>query len=282
MNADQPVPGVPGDGLIRLRLDISYDGRDFSGWAKQTDLRTVQGELERILGHLFGAAIDVTCAGRTDAGVHARGQVAHTDVPEGVGAGLELRRVNRALPDDIRLKGMALAPAGFDARFSALWRRYTYRVCDGQFGPDPLDRRVTLRWTRPLDLERMNEAARALLGEHDFAAFCRHREGGTSIRELQSLLWERAPDGIAVMTVKADAFCHSMVRSLVGVLLPVGDGRRPVSWPGQVLESRARHSAVTVMKAHALVLEEVAYPADSQMLARQSRTRMLRTLPERP
>ncbi|MEI6362158.1 MAG: tRNA pseudouridine(38-40) synthase TruA [Actinomycetes bacterium] len=282
MNADQPVPGVPGDGLIRLRLDIAYDGRDFSGWAKQTELRTVQGELERILGHLFGAPIDVTCAGRTDAGVHARGQVAHTDVPAGVGASLELRRVNRALPDDIRLNGMTVAPPGFDARFSALWRRYTYRVCDGLFGPDPLDRHVTLRWTRPLDLEQMNEAAQVLLGEHDFAAFCRHRERGTSIRELQSLRWGRTGDDIAEMSVKADAFCHSMVRSLVGVLLPVGDGRRPVSWPGEVLARRARHSAVTVMPAHGLVLEEVAYPADSQMLARQSRTRTLRTLSERP
>lgn len=204
------------------------------------------------------------------------------DVPAGVGSTLDLRRINRALPDDVRLMGMMVAPAGFDARFSALWRRYTYRVCDSRLGPDPLDRHVTLRWTRPLDLERMNEAAEGLMGEHDFAAFCRHREGGTSIRELQGLRWERSADRIAVMTVKADAFCHSMVRSLVGVLLPVGDGRRPVSWPREVLEGGQRHSAVTVMPAHGLVLEEVAYPVDAQLLARQSRTRTLRTLPGRP
>jgi tRNA pseudouridine38-40 synthase len=265
-----------------LRLHISYDGRDFSGWAKQTDLRTVQGELERVLGHLYGVPVEVTCAGRTDSGVHARGQVAHMDVPAGVADTLDLRRINRALPDDVRLKGLDHAPDGFDARFSALWRRYTYRVCDSRLGPDPLDRHVTLRWTRPLDLERMNTAAQALLGEHDFAAFCRHRAGGTSIRELQSLAWDRAPDGIAVMAVKADAFCHSMVRSLVGVLLPVGDGRRPTEWPQEILLAGRRHSAVTVMPAHALVLEEVAYPQESQMLARQYRTRTLRTLPGRP
>jgi tRNA pseudouridine38-40 synthase len=125
----------------------------------------------------------------------------------------------------------------------------------------------------------MNEAASTLVGEHDFAAFCKHRERGTSIRELQSLHWRRLPDEIAVMEIKSDAFCHSMVRSLVGVLLPVGDGRRPVGWPGQVLAARQRHSAVTVMPAHGLVLEQVAYPDDAQLQARQSQTRTLRSLP---
>ena len=277
---NQPVPGLPGDGLIRLRLDISYDGRDFAGWAKQTDLRTVQGELERALSHLLGTELTITCAGRTDAGVHARGQVAHTDVPVGLDpATLDVRRLNRALPDDVRLLAIAPAPSGFDARFSALWRRYTYRVCDSIIGPDPLERHETLRWTRELDLDRMNEAALGLMGEHDFAAFCKHRDYGTSIRQLQSLCWRRLPDGIALMEIQSDAFCHSMVRSLVGVLLPVGDGRRPVPWPAQILAARQRHSAVTVMPAHGLVLEEVAYPEDALMLERQSRTRVLRSLP---
>jgi len=240
----------------------------------------VQGELERALGHLLGAELTITCAGRTDAGVHARGQVAHTDVPAHVGdSALDRRRINRALPDDIRLLAVGPAPTGFDARFSALWRRYTYRVCDSIIGPNPLERHVTLRWTRELDLDRMNEAALGLLGEHDFAAFCRHRENGTSIRQLQSLRWRRQPDGIALMEIQSDAFCHSMVRSLVGVLLPVGDGRRPVDWPARILADRKRHSAVTVMPAHGLVLEEVAYPEDALMLERQSRTRTLRSLP---
>ncbi len=271
---------MPGDGLIRLRLDIAYDGRDFAGWAKQTDLRSVQEELERSLGHLLGADLTITCAGRTDAGVHARGQVAHTDLPADFdGTALDVRRLNRALPGDIRLLAIGRAPTGFDARFSALWRRYTYRVCDSVIGPDPLERHETLRWTRELNLDKMNEAGRALTGEHDFAAFCKHRDYGTSIRELQRLHWRRLPDGIALMEIQSDAFCHSMVRSLVGVLLPVGDGRRPVEWPGQILAARQRHSAVTVMPAHGLVLEEVAYPDDAHMLERQSHTRVLRSLP---
>jgi tRNA pseudouridine38-40 synthase len=236
--------------------------------------------LEGVLGHLLGADLVITCAGRTDAGVHARGQVAHADVPAGLESRLlDLRRLNRALPNDVRLLAIRPAPQGFDARFSALWRRYTYRVCDSVIGPDPLERGVTLRWTRRLDLDRMNEAASTLVGEHDFAAFCKHRERGTSIRELQSLHWRRLPDEIAVMEIQSDAFCHSMVRSLVGVLLPVGDRRRPVGWPGQVLAARQRHSAVTVMPAHGLVLEQVAYPDDAQLQARQSQTRTLRSLP---
>jgi tRNA pseudouridine38-40 synthase len=180
----------------------------------------------------------------------------------------------------VRLLAIDRAPAGFDARFSALWRRYTYRVCDGLIGPLPLERRTTLRWTRKLDLDRMNEAAKPLLGQYDFAAFCKHRERGTSIRELLSLDWSRLTDDAAVMEIKADAFCHSMVRALVGVLLPVGDGRRAVAWPEQILRARVRHSAVTVMPAHGLVLEQVAYPADPLLLERQTHTRTVRTLAE--
>jgi tRNA pseudouridine38-40 synthase len=240
----------------------------------------VQGELESTLRHLLRTDLEITCAGRTDAGVHARGQVAHSDVPaERWDGRLDVRRINRALPDDVRLRAIGPAPAGFDARFSALWRRYTYRVCDSLIGPDPLVRHTTLRWTRPLDLDRMNEAAEPMLGQHDFAAFCKHREHGTSIRELQSLHWQWQEDGTAVMEVRADAFCHSMVRALVGVLLPVGDGRRPVPWPVQVLRGGVRHSAVTVMPAHGLVLEQVAYPQDSLLLERQSHTRTVRSMP---
>lgn len=234
-----------------------------------------------MLGHLLGATLDITCAGRTDAGVHARGQVAHTDVPMDLDDSvLGLRRINRALPDDIRLLAIGHAPDGFDARFSALWRRYEYRICDSDIGPDPLERYRTLRWTRPLDVGLLNRASQTLIGEHDFAAFCRHRERGTSIRDLQSVEWTREESGIVVMEVRADAFCHSMVRSLVGVLLPVGDRRRPVEWPGQVLAAGVRNSAVTVMPAHGLVLEQVAYPEDALLLARQSRTRSVRSLPD--
>ena len=237
----------------------------------------MQGELQRVLGHLLHTEAEVQCAGRTDAGVHARGQVAHVDVPvwpEDVDA----RRLNRALPDDIRVHRIGPAPAGFDARFSAIWRRYSYRVSDDGLGPDPLLRRHVLAWTKPLDLDAMNRVAEDLLGEHDFAPFCKQREFATTVRAVQALHWDRDDAGLAVMTIQADAFCHSMVRSLVGAMLPVGEGRRPVAWPGEVLRSGRKDSAVTTMPAHPLVLEAVGYPPDDQLLDRQRETRSVRTL----
>lgn len=260
-----------------MRATVAYDGRLFSGWARQRSLRTVQGELERVLGYLFQTPIDITCAGRTDAGVHARGQVIHFDVPLDAPA-IDSARVNRALPEDIRVRALEAAPDGFDARFAAIWRRYTYRVCDDPCGPDPLDRKAVLDWTRPLVLDRMNQAAQALIGEHDFAGFCKWREGASTIREVQELHWDRDALGLAVMTIQADAFCHSMVRSVVGALLPVGDGRKSVDWPAQVLANAVRDSGVTVMPPYPLILEEVGYPPDSELAARQQETRAFRTL----
>ena len=229
-----------------------------------------------MLGYVCGAELELTCAGRTDAGVHARGQVAHVDVP-GTLTQIDIGRLNRALPDDVRVDRIRPTGSDFDARFSALWRRYTYRVTDNPVGPAPLERQVVLPWTRPLDVRRMNAAAEALLGERDFAPFCKQREFASTVRELLELGWQRESGGVAVLTVRADAFCHSMVRSLVGVLLPVGDGRRPVGWPAEVLASGAKHSAVTVMPAFPLVLEEVGYPDPGQYGARQTQTRTFRT-----
>lgn len=237
----------------------------------------MQGELERVLGFLVGAPVEVQCAGRTDAGVHARGQVAHVDVATWP-VDVDVARINRALPDDVRVNVIAAAPSGFDARFSATWRRYTYRVAANPIGPPPLRRHEILPWARPLSLDLMNAAAQALLGEHDFAPFCRQREFASTVRSLQRLDWAEEDLGIAVMTVQADAFCHSMVRSLVGVMLPVGMGRRPVDWPAQVLRGGVKDSAVTVMPAFPLVLEEVGYPPDEELLPRQLQTRSLRTL----
>lgn len=237
----------------------------------------MQGELERVLTQLFRTEVQTTCAGRTDAGVHARGQVVHFDVPADH-PDIDSARINRALPDDIRIRDLETAPEGFDARFSAIWRRYTYRVCDDPDGPDPLERTSVLAWTRLLDLDRMNEAAHALIGTHDFAAFCKWREGATTIRELQHLRWERDDDGNALMGIQADAFCHSMVRSIVGAMLPVGDGRKPVTWPGELVHAARRESGVTVMPPHPLVLEQVGYPPDAELAARQLETRALRTV----
>ena len=272
---DEPVTPV-GGGLVRLRLDLAYDGRLFVGWARQRGLRSVQGELERAIGFLVGSPVELTCAGRTDAGVHARGQVAHLDVPEATQ--LEVARVNRALPEDIRILGVGRAHPDFDARFSAIWRRYTYRVADDSIGPMPLERRWTLRHAKRLDLESMNQAARPLVGEHDFAAFCKPRDFATTIREIQRLEWTRDEQGAAVMTIQADAFCHSMVRSVVGALVAVGDGRRPTHWVEDILEAGGRPSGVTVMPPHPLVLEAVGYPGDDALKARQQDTRTMRTL----
>ncbi|GHG00097.1 tRNA pseudouridine(38-40) synthase TruA [Streptomyces hydrogenans] len=272
-------------GFVRVRLDLSYDGRDFSGWAKQArGQRTVQGEIEDALKTVTRSSetYELTVAGRTDAGVHARGQVAHVDLPLELWAEHReklLRRLAGRLSHDVRVWNVTEAPAGFNARFSAVWRRYAYRVTDHPGGVDPLLRGHVLWHDWTLDMDAMNEAAAALVGEHDFAAYCKKREGATTIRTLQELRWELRADGILEATVKADAFCHNMVRSLVGALLFVGDGHRPVEWPGKVLAAGVRDSAVHVVRPHGLTLEEVGYPADDQLAARSREARNKRTLP---
>ncbi len=275
---------------MRLRLDLAYDGTDFHGWASQPGLRTVQETLEAALAKVLREpAVPVTCAGRTDAGVHARGQVVHADVPAAALAATAgrgpatpeaalLRRLNGVLPLDVRVRGVAAAADGFDARFSARWRRYAYRISDLPERADPRVRRTVLVWPRPLDLDRMREASAVLLGEHDFAAFCRRREGATTIRALQELSWVRDDDGTAVATVRADAFCHHMVRALVGCLVVVGEGRRPPTWAGDVLRRGTRDAAVTVVPPHGLTLEEVGYPDDAGLAAQVQATRRVRSL----
>ena len=273
----------------RVRIDLSYDGGGFSGWARQPGQRTVQQVLEDALSQVLRAdpPVHLTVAGRTDAGVHARGQVAHADLPLAAwldAAPVIVRRLARLLPPDVRVRRIGAAPDGFDARFSALSRRYSYRVCDDVTGPEPLRRHDTLWIRREIEIGPMNEAAALLLGEHDFAAFCRRREGATTVRELLSLSWSRpelAVPGsgvprVAEATVIADAFCHSMVRALVGALLKVGEGARPPSWPAQVLTARVRDSAVPVVPPHGLCLEEVCYPPPGQLAERALATRRVR------
>jgi tRNA pseudouridine38-40 synthase len=263
---------------------VSYDGSAFHGWARQPGLTTVQQTLEEALWRALALpeVPTVTVAGRTDAGVHARGQVAHVDVRAAnwtAAAGSAAHRLSRILPPAVRVTSLGPAPAGFDARFSALWRRYSYRVCDDESRADPLRRHDTLWYNRHLDLDRMNQAAEACVGEHDFAAFCRSREGATTIRELRQLHWARAEPGVAVATVVADAFCHNMVRALTGALLSVGDGTKPPEWLGQVLAARDRDPAVRVAPPHPLCLEEVRYPEHEAMAGRAAVTRRVRTLP---
>jgi tRNA pseudouridine38-40 synthase len=301
--------------MIRVRIDLGYDGSGFSGWARQPGRRTVQQTLEEALGTVLRLpeAPQLTVAGRTDAGVHARGQVAHADLPAscweaaagqntgqeadpnsgqaarldsgqppagpGAGAGIlsVQRRLAGVLPPDVRVRSIAPAPVGFDARFSALWRRYAYRVCDDPAAADPLRRHETLWHPRALSVDAMNEAARACLGEHDFAAFCRRREGASTIRELLRLEWERPEPSLALATVVADAFCHNMVRALVGALLRVGDGAKPAWWPAHVLAAAQRDPGVPVVAPHGLCLEEIGYPPTGGLAVRARATRRVRS-----
>jgi tRNA pseudouridine38-40 synthase len=275
---------------VRLRLGIAYDGTDFAGWARQPGLRTVQGELESALALVLRATrpVRIAVAGRTDAGVHARGQVGHADVERdrweelvSRGADAPARRMGGVLAADVRVHEIAVAPPGFDARWSARSRSYAYRVSDVPGGADPLLRSHVLHHTgphnTPLDVEAMNDAAAALLGEHDFASFCRRRDGASTVRTLLELHWVREPDsGLVVMHVRADAFCHTMVRALVGVLLPVGDGRRSAQWPGRVLSRERREPDAEVAPPTGLCLERVEYPADDDLAAQAVRARRFR------
>lgn len=278
--------------LIRLRLEIAYDGTNFAGWGRQPALRTVQGEVESWLATIFqrhGTAPTLTVAGRTDAGVHATGQVAHLDVSEAQlaslderrgqsGAGSLARRLNGiAGPNsDVVIVSSSLAPEGFDARFSAIWRRYEYRVEDSTRPRNPLVRGFTLSHQTVLDVDAMNVAATGLLGLHDWASYCKPREGGTTIRTLQQFSWERDSDGIVLARVQADAFCHSMVRSLVGASIAVGEGKLTASDLIELRDDQARTSAFKTAPAKGLTLVEVGYPPDEQLAARAEQTRARR------
>jgi tRNA pseudouridine38-40 synthase len=266
---------------VRLRLDVSYDGTDFSGWAAQPGRRTVAGVLTEALGTLAGrdTPFGLTVAGRTDAGVHATGQVCHIDLPDAAWADLGtslLRRLAALMPADARVRAVTPVPDTFDARFSATFRRYEYRVADTPWGPEPLRRRDTIGWVRPLDLDPMRAAAAGLVGEHDFAAYCKRKENATTVRAIARLDWRRDDDGVVVATVQADAFCQAMVRSLMGALLTVGDGRRAPDWPASLLALHERSSSITVAPAHGLTLVAVGYPAETAYAARAEATRRLR------
>lgn len=268
------------DPTIRLRLDVAYDGSPFSGWARQPERPTVQGVLEDALSVVFGVPFPLSVAGRTDAGVHATGQVCHADITRDAWvaamAGHVIRRVNGVLPPQVRVLDMRKVPDEFDARFCALWRRYVYRISDAEYGGLPLNRGDTVWHPRPLGLRRLQAGSKLLVGQHDFAAFCRRREGATTIRTLRRLTWLRGSDGVFAATVEADAFCHQMVRSLIGTLLAVGDGRKPVEWVGEVLASADRQRAGGVAPAHGLTLVEVRYPPQSRLAARALQTRQRR------
>jgi tRNA pseudouridine38-40 synthase len=246
--------------------------------------------LEEALTTVFRTPLRLWAAGRTDTGVHATGQVAHVDVPEDAlphayprsprRAEPEflslVRRLGRLLPADVRIRQIVRAPAGFDARFSALRRHYIYRLSTAPYGVEPQQARYITAWPRPLDVDAMTEASRDLLGLHDFAAFCRYREAATTIRDLQRLDWSRDGD-LVTAYVTADAFCWSMVRSLVGALLAVGEHRRTATWCRGLLASTRRSSDFAAAPARGLTLIGVDYPPENELQSRTLITRDLRS-----
>lgn len=295
------VPAIEADGghvafardsasAVRLRLQIAYDGTEFAGWAAQAGQRTVAGVLDDALSTVFRVPVRVRAAGRTDAGVHASGQVAQADIP--VDAlrnayprtrrhgdtefGPLVRRLAKLLTEDVRVLEIMRAPNGFDARFSALRRHYVYRLSTAPYGVEPSDARFVTAWPHPLDVDAMAAAGRELLGLHDFAGFCRQRDGATTIRQLQRLDCDRLGHRISVH-VSADAFCWNMVRSLVGALLAVGEHRRDLAWCTELLTATRRSSDFAAAPARGLCLVGVDYPPESELAARNLITRDLRT-----
>jgi tRNA pseudouridine38-40 synthase len=265
----------PESGFIRFRVDFAYDGTRFSGWAKQPGQRTIQGELEKSVSELTRFDVELVVAGRTDAGVHATAQVAHFDLPERDKYGKEwgdlAYRLNRMLDEDLRIKSILKAPPFFHARFSALRRSYTYKIGDSRNLVNPLLRYDIATWYRDLNLESMHEASQLLLGEHDFAAFCKTGGVGTTIRKLEKFDWRRQ-DELLVADIVADAFCYSMVRNLVGAIVRVGEGRFAPAWVAQVLANRERVSESLVFPARGLTLVGVEYPKDDELAARATIT----------
>ncbi len=281
------------DGFTRLRLDFGYDGTDFFGWSKQPDLRTIQGEFIKALTLIFGEdenGFGLRVAGRTDAGVHAVGCVLHMDLSDaqlkrlGRNDSMEdiAYKLNTLLPTDIRVNKVSIAPVGFDARFSAINRRYRYRLADQDAEKNPLESRFTLETYGHLNVTAMNEAGKVLLGLHDFASFCKPREGSTTIRELQEITVRRVANGVVEIEVQADAFCHNMVRSIVGALIGVGQGKADAAKIKELLEKTNREGSFKVVAPHGLQLMAIGYPADEQLASQAREARNLRSLDDSP
>ena len=280
--------GPVAEPTLRLRARVAYDGTEFHGWARQPDRRTVQGVLSQALGTVLGLR-DVpamVCAGRTDAGVHALDQWIHCDLPASSAASLEtdhglrrlIRRWNGVLPQDVSVRSVDLAPPGFDARFSVSSRTYRYRIADSRASWNPLLRADTLQHDHRLDVDAMHVAAQGLLGEHDFAAFCRRRDGASTVRTVLDVEVRRTPEDIVEVLIEADAFCHSMVRSVVGALLAVGDGRMTGDEVQDLLEGRQRTNRITVAPPHGLTLFSVRYPSGGALAEQAMRSRRYRLL----
>lgn len=274
----------------RFRLTCAYDGTDFSGWAKQPGRRTVQGELLKALVKIFGedsGDFGMRVAGRTDAGVHADAQMVHIDLNEKqcrrIGDFAQVvKRLNSVLPADVQVNSFESAPAGFDARFSAINRSYVYRIADGRSVKSPCLARYLLYVNSVLNVRAMHRAAQALLGLNDFVSFCKSREGATTIRNLQKISVKRVGgrNGTIEIRLQADAFCHNMVRSIVGALIAVGEGKADRSDLQRLLQASKRSVSYKTVEPHGLTLVGVGYPPNDQLAAQAEKARNLRTLDE--
>ena len=270
----------PESGFFRAKISLSYDGTNFFGWGKQSDRRTVQGEIETALKTLYRQDLETVVAGRTDAGVHASGQVIHVDLPIG-DFGFDFEdlgyRLNRILSEEIRIKSAERASKDFHARFGALRRHYIYKIQDGLGIIEPVKRLDITPWYRDLDIQRMNQAAATLIGEHDFFSFARFRENSTTIRTLERFDFQRDEQGLIISNIIADAFCYNMVRSLIGTMVYIGEGRFPITWAREILEKHERPSDSLVFPARGLTFIGVEYPQDSLLANRVNQVMGLRS-----
>ena len=278
----------PGDsgGLVRFRVDLAYDGTDFAGWAKQPGLRTVEGDLVKMFEKVFGKSktdFDMRVAGRTDSGVHAKHQVCHLDVPQKrlsrIGRDpLNAFRLNTLIADDLIILDIHQITSDFDARFSALGRRYRYTIVDPEFKKDPMLVRYALTHKRVLDVDLMNLAAKELIGLKDFAAFCKPRVGASTIRNLTTFEVSRDPAGLITIDIHADAFCHNMIRSLVGSIMAVADGRLSIQDLIQVQKSGKRANKFKTIDAKGLSLESIDYPDPVDYAKQANLNRVMREI----
>ena len=271
--SNEPLVANAAQGLIRIRGKIAYDGKDFSGWGMQPDRRTVQGELENAISTLLRVdRVIVQCAGRTDAGVHATAQVIHFDIAEK--DAMEMKdlayKINAILPEDISIQELEVTTPDFDARFAALSRSYEYLIFQGPRNPLLRDR--AYRSWAPLDVTAMNDASQSLIGLHDFSAFCKKREGATTIRTLMKFVWTETPDGLIKVELEADAFCYSMVRGLIGAVLAIGEGKFDKAWLENYLAGKEREAHVFAAPAWGLTLVDVKYPEPGDYAKRIAET----------
>ena len=271
--SNEPLVANAAQGLIRIRGKIAYDGKDFSGWGMQQDRRTVQGDLENAISTLLRVdRVIVQCAGRTDAGVHATAQVIHFDIAEK--DAMEMKdlayKINAILPEDISIQELEVTTPDFDARFAALSRSYEYLIFQGPRNPLLRDR--AYRSWAPLDVTAMNDASQSLIGLHDFSAFCKKREGATTIRTLMKFVWTETPDGLIKVELEADAFCYSMVRGLIGAVLAIGEGKFDKAWLENYLAGKEREAHVFAAPAWGLTLVDVKYPEPGDYAKRIAET----------